>query len=144
MILLSVLTGQMNKGELNVQKTSSEGRTFPPQSSFPVHQVLGHTIAHHADRHMIMIDERLVTFTRTEYQVMRLILYAAEHYHAYVPFVNLRRCFRHPPDNLRRLLYRRINTLRAKLWPFELDIVNVRDQGYTLVHKASHRESELS
>jgi DNA-binding response OmpR family regulator len=126
-----------------VQKESVEGSTIPPRTSFPVHQVLGHTIEHNADMHTITIDERLVTFSRTEYQVMRLILHAAEHSHTYVPFVNLKQCFRHPPDNLRRLLYRRINALRAKLWPFGLDIVNVRDQGYALVRKASHMEIEI-
>lgn len=75
---------------------------------------------------------------------MRQILHAVEQHNAFVPFVNLRQCFRHPPDNLRRLLYRRINSMRSKLWPFELDIVNVRDQGYALVRKAVQTEIDIA
>ena len=100
-----------------------------------MHQILGHTVEHSADKHTITIDGRFVNFSRTEYQLMILLLQHVEQSKPFVLFADLRQCFRQPPDNLRRLLSRRMNCMREKLWPFELDIVNVRDQGYTLIHK---------
>ena len=106
----------------------------PPVSS-SMHQILGHTIEHSADKHAITIDGHFVNFSRTEYRLMILLLHHVEQLRPFVLFADLRQCFRQPPVNLRRLLSRRINYMREKLWPFELDIVNVRDQGYALIHK---------
>ncbi len=109
--------------------------SFSLPASSSMHQILGHTIEHSADKHTITIDGRFVNFSRTEYQLMILLLQHVEQSKPFVLFADLRQCFRQPPDNLRRLLSRRMNYMREKLWPFELDIVNVRDQGYALIHK---------
>ena len=119
----------------HVQKKRGEPMSFSPPVSSSMHQVLGHTIEHSADKHAITIDGRFVNFSRTEYLLMMLLVQHAEQSTPCVPFADLRQCFRQPPVNLRRLLSRRINYMREKLWPFDLDIVSVRDQGYTLIHK---------
>jgi DNA-binding response OmpR family regulator len=109
--------------------------SFSLPASSSMHQILGHTIVHSADKHTITIDGRFVNFSRTEYELMILLLQHVEQSKPFILFADLKQCFRQPPDNLRRLLSRRMNCMRERLWPFELDIVSVRDQGYTLIHK---------
>ncbi len=128
----------------HVQKKRVEAMSFFLPASSPTRQILGHTIEHSADRHTITIDGRFVNFSPTEYRLMILLLQHAEQSKPFVLFADLRQCFRHPPDNLRRLLSRRMNYMREKLWPFELDIVSVRDQGYTLIHKLVESEIEAN
>ncbi len=70
-----------------------------------------------------------------------LFLQHSENSMPFVSFTELTQCFEHPQSNLRRSLSRRINSLRERLWPYGLDIVNVRDQGYTLLLQPSYVKS---
>lgn len=106
---------------------------FSRQTLAPGPHIHGHVIQHCAETRTIVIDSGVIIFSRTDYSLLMLILQYAEDYQPFVPFTDLTRCFQHPHSNPRRSLSKRINSIRERLWPYDLDIVSIRDQGYTLL-----------
>ena len=113
-------------------------------SSFPTCRLFGHVLEEHARLHCITIDGLQIAFSRTECVLMALLMHHAQHPGDFASFATLGQGLKRPPVDLRRLLSRRINEMRPKLWPFELDIISVRDQGYTLTRKWVPARSEAS
>jgi hypothetical protein len=93
----------------------------------------GHVIQHCDETRTIVIDGGVNIFSRTDYALLMLILQHAQDGRPFVPFTDLALCFQQLHSNPRRSLSKRINSIRERLWPYGLDIVNMRDQGYTLL-----------
>lgn len=111
---------------------------FPGQKLSSGPRIQGHTLYHCAEAHVIILDDGLLHVSHTEYDLVMLLFQHAENSTPFAPFTAFMQCFKQPQSNLRRSLSRRINSLREQLWPYGIDIVNVRDQGYALLSLPSY------
>ncbi len=102
-------------------------------------QVHGHQVQHSDARHLVIIDRIIVACTPTEYTLlMPLLSHAGE----VVPFPRLLGLPEHQPltQSTRRSLTRHLSRLRARLWPFGLDILCLNGYGYLLLARSNEHE----
>ena len=100
----------------------------------------GHIVQHSDALHVLIIDGGIVSFTPTEYPLVMHLLQQTERQHSLdflVQWVRQHASSRCTKSSLRR----HIRNLRAKLWPFGLDILCIMGYGYML-HATSPNEAE--
>ena len=100
--------------------------------------VPGHRVQHSDAQHLLIIDDTVVPCTPAEY---RLLLPLVDAMGTVVPLATLAGITGLPLHNrhTRRILTQHISRLRAKLWPFALDIYCLTGYGYLLL--ATTREA---
>jgi DNA-binding response OmpR family regulator len=97
----------------------------------PGPHVAGHTISHDDQAQILLIDHRLLVCTPLQYRLLTLLLSQAGHCVPYDQLIALL-----PPvsgKTMKTRLQHLISPLRAKLWPFGLDIACLNNMGYLLV-----------
>ena len=94
--------------------------------------VQGHVIQYSDHHHLLIIDGVIVACTPIEYLLLMLILQRAERY---VPSSCLvQRALQSSLNrNTRRTLTQHMSRVRAKLWPFGLDLFCITGYGYMLL-----------
>jgi len=93
--------------------------------------IAGHRIQHSDAEHVLIIDDTVVSCTPTEYDLLIPLLLHAEEALSFTQILGTAE--RQPlPHHLRRRLTQHMSRLRAKLWPFELDILCLTGYGYLL------------
>jgi DNA-binding response OmpR family regulator len=97
-------------------------------------QLHGHQVLHSDTQHVVIIDGVVVPCTPTEYGLLVPLLY---HAGEAVPYMHLLGMSRQQPltHSIRLSLTRHISRLRARLWPFGLDIVCLIGYGYLLLSR---------
>lgn len=92
----------------------------------------GHRVQHSDAHHLLIIDETVVPCTPAEYALLLPLLDAQG---TVVPLATLAGLTGQSAPNrqTRRTLTQRISRLRAKLWPFDLDICCLTGYGYLLL-----------
>ncbi len=92
----------------------------------------GHRVQHSDAHHLLIIDETVVPCTPAEYVLLLPLLDAVG---TVVPLARLAAMTGQSAQNrqTRRTLTQRISRLRAKLWPFDLDIFCLTGYGYLLL-----------
>jgi DNA-binding response OmpR family regulator len=105
--------------------------------------VQGHVVQHSERHHLLIIDETVVHCTPTEYHLLMRLL---EHAERSVPFTSLVCYPSHASLNWRsrRTLAQHISRVRAKIWPFGLDIMCVIGCGYLLLPKPPEQLEQAS
>jgi DNA-binding response OmpR family regulator len=95
-------------------------------------KIQGHVVQHSEALHLLIIDGVIVTCSPTEY---RLLMRLLQHVEGHVPFEQLMGyAYASPLDgSTRRNLTQHMSRVRAKLWPFDLDILCITGYGYTLL-----------
>ena len=95
----------------------------------------GHRVQHSDAHHLLIIDDTVVPCTPGEYALLLPLLNALG---TVVPLATLAGMTGQSPQNrqTRRTLTQRISRLRAKLWPFDLDIYCLTGYGYLLLTTA--------
>ena len=94
--------------------------------------LLGHRIQYSDALHLLIIDEMVIPCTPTEYSLLQALL---QHAGEGVPINHL---LGRPAEQVvewhtRRNLTQHISRLRARLWPFGLDILCLNGYGYLLL-----------
>ncbi len=92
----------------------------------------GHRVQHSDAHHLLIIDDTVVPCTPAEYALLLPLMDAVG---TAVPLVRLAAMTGQPlcTRQTRRTLTQRISRLRAKLWPFDLDIYCLTGYGYLLL-----------
>jgi DNA-binding response OmpR family regulator len=104
-------------------------------------QLHGHLVQHSDAQHLLLIDGAVVPCTPTEYDVlMPLLKLAGEP----VPFSHLlggqgRQTL---TQGIRRGLTQQMSRLRARLWPFGLDILCLNSYGYLLLSRSNEQAED--
>jgi len=98
-------------------------------------QLQGHRIQYSDALHLLIIDETVIPCTPTEYSILQTLL---QHAGEGVP---LHRLLGRPAKqavewHTRRNLTQHISRLRARLWPFDLDILCLTGYGYLLLPRS--------
>jgi len=111
---------------------------MPHAGSVPLAQgppIPGHRVQHSDAHHLLIIDDTVVPCTPAEYALLLPLLNALG---TVVPLATLAGMTGQSPQNrqTRRTLTQRISRLRAKLWPFDLDIYCLTGYGYLLLTTA--------
>ena len=97
-------------------------------------QLQGHLVQHSDTQHLLLIDGAVVPCTLGEYDLlMPLLKHAGEP----VPFSHLlgRQGQQTLTRGIRRGLTQQMSRLRARLWPFGLDILCLNSYGYLLLSR---------
>ena len=105
-------------------------------------QLQGHLVQHSDAQHLLIIDGSVVPCTPGDYDVlMSLLRHAGEP----LPFSHLRRKQERQalPQGSRRSLTQQMSRLRARLWPFGLDILCLNSYGYLLLSRANEQCEEF-
>jgi len=99
-------------------------------------QLHGHQVQHSVTQHVVIIDGVVVPCTPTEYGLLVPLLY---HAGEAVRYAHLLGMSRQQPltRSIRLSLTRHISRLRARLWPFGLDIVCLIGYGYLLLSRSN-------
>jgi DNA-binding response OmpR family regulator len=102
-------------------------------------QLRGHRIQYSDALHLLIIDETVIPCTPTEYSLLQALL---QHAGEGVP---INRLLGRPAQqavewHTRRNLTQHISRLRARLWPFGLDILCLTGYGYLLLAR-SHEQA---
>ncbi|MFL5667653.1 MAG: hypothetical protein ACJ8BW_40850 [Ktedonobacteraceae bacterium] len=102
-------------------------------------QLHGHQVQHSDVRHLVIIDGVIVPCTPTTYNLLVPLLY---HAGEVVPFPRLLGLPEQQPlsRSIRRGLTQHMSRLRARLWPFGLDILCLTGYGYLLLAR-SHEQA---
>ncbi len=102
-------------------------------------QLHGHRIQYSDAIHLLIIDETAIPCTPTEYSLLRALL---QHAGEGVPMNDLlgRPARQAVEWHTRRTLTQHISRLRARLWPFGLDILCLSGYGYLLLPR-SHEQA---
>jgi len=102
-------------------------------------QLRGHRIQYSDALHLLVIDETVIPCTLTEYSLLQALL---QHAGEGVPIHRLLARPAVPPVewHTRRNLTQHISRLRARLWPFGLDILCLTGYGYLLLAR-SHEQA---
>ena len=106
--------------------------------------VQGHVVQHNERHHLLIIDETVVSCTPTEYHLLMQLLAHAERA---VPFTSLLGGYPSQTSltwRSRRILAQHISRVRAKIWPFGLDIMCVIGCGYLLLPKPPEQLEQAS
>ena len=92
----------------------------------------GHRVQHSGTHHLLIIDDTVVPCTPAEYALLLPLLASLG---TVVPLATLAGISGLPPRTrqTRRILTQHISRLRAKLWPFDLDIYCLTGYGYLLL-----------
>ena len=101
-------------------------------------QLKGHLVQHNDAQHLLLIDGAIVPCTSTEYEVlMPLLKHAGEP----VPFSHLlgNQGRQTLTQGIRRGLTQQMSRLRARLWPFGLDILCLNSYGYLLLPRSNEQ-----
>jgi DNA-binding response OmpR family regulator len=104
-------------------------------------QLHGHLVQHSDAQHLLLIDGAVVPCTPTEYDVlMPLLKHAGEP----VPFSHLlggqgRQTL---TQGIRLGLTQQMSRLRARLWPFGLDILCLNSYGYLLLSRSNEQAED--
>jgi DNA-binding response OmpR family regulator len=95
----------------------------------------GHRVQHSDAHHLLIIDDTVVPCTPAEYALLMPLLDAVG---TVVPLAKLAALSGQAPGTrqTRRTLTQRMSRLRAKLWPFDLDICCLTGYGYLLLATA--------
>ena len=104
-------------------------------------QLQGHLVQYSDAQHLLLIDGAVVPCTSTEFDLlMPLLKHAGEP----VPFSHL--LGRHGQQTLtlgiRRGLTQQMSRLRARLWPFGLDILCLNSYGYLLLSRPNEQAED--
>lgn len=101
-------------------------------------QLQGHQVQHNDAQHLLIIDGVVVPCTPNEYDLLLLLL---SHAGDAVPFTRLLGVPGQRPLNRRsrRGLTQHISRLRARLWPFGLDILCLTNYGYLLLSRPNEQ-----
>lgn len=95
-------------------------------------QLQEHQVWYNDQQHLLIVDSVVIDCTPSEYDVLLLLLRAAEEP---VPFARL--VYRDTQRSLalgpRHRLSQRVSRLRARLWPLGLDILCLTGFGYMLL-----------
>ncbi len=107
-----------------------------PGGLLPVPPVAGHSIQRDEAQHAFLIDQKLITCTRTEYRVLALLLERADRCVSYTQLSA--QCQDELLTDAAQIKQARIrimhvmSDLRSKIWALGLDIVAVMNTGYIL------------
>jgi DNA-binding response OmpR family regulator len=106
-------------------------------------QLHGHLVQHSDVRHLIIIDGVIVPCTLTEYHLLVILLY---HAGEVVPFARLLTLPEEEPlsRGIRRRLTQQVSRLRARLWPFDLDILCLTGYGYLLLSRSLDQSAQTA
>jgi len=96
-------------------------------------QLHGHQVQHSDRQHVVIIDGVVVPCTPTEYGLLVSLLYHAGEAVRYTHLLGL--SGQPLTRSIRLSLTRHISRLRARLWPFGLDIVCLIGYGYLLLSR---------
>ncbi len=97
-------------------------------------QLHGHQVQHSDTQHVVIIDGVVVPCTPTEYGLLVPLLYHAGEAVQYTHLLSMQG--QQPlTRSIRLSLTRHISRLRARLWPFGLDIVCLIGYGYLLLSR---------
>jgi DNA-binding response OmpR family regulator len=104
-------------------------------------QLHGHLVQHSDAQHLLLIDGAVVPCTPTEYDVLIPLL---KHAGEPVPFSHLlggqgRQTL---TQGIRRGLTQQMSRLRARLWPFGLDILCLNSYGYLLLSRSNEQAED--
>jgi len=99
-------------------------------------QLHGHQVQHSDTQQVVIIDGVVVPCTPTEYGLLVPLLY---HAGEAVQYTHLLGMTRQQPltRRIRLSLTRHMSRLRARLWPFGLDIVCLIGYGYLLLSRSN-------
>ena len=102
-------------------------------------QLRGHRIQYSDSLHLVVIDETVIPCTPTEYSLLQALLQRAGEG---IPINHLlgRPTKQVVEWHTRRNLTQHISRLRARLWPFGLDILCLTGYGYLLLAR-SHEQT---
>ena len=91
----------------------------------------GHVVQHSDTYRLLVIDGAIMHCTPSEYALLMRLL---QQHERHLPFELLEPCLclRSPSGNPRSALIRHMRRLRAKLWPYGLDILSITSYGYML------------
>jgi len=101
-------------------------------------QLHGHQVQHSDTQHVVIIDGVVVPCTPTEYGLLVLLLYNAGEAVQYTHLLGMSRQ-QLLTRSIRLSLTRHISRLRARLWPFGLDIVCLIGYGYLLLSRSNEQ-----
>ena len=103
--------------------------------------IAGHRVQHSDAHHLLIIDDTVVPCTPAEYALLMPLLDAVG---TVVPLTRLAAVTGQRPCSrqTRRTVIQRISRLRAKLWPFDLDIYCLTGYGYLLLATAPSTSDE--
>jgi DNA-binding response OmpR family regulator len=106
-------------------------------------QLQGHQVQYSAARHLVIIDGVIVPCTPTEYGLLVPLLH---HTGEVVPFPRLLGMSEQQPltRSLRRGLTQHMSRLRARLWPFGLDILCLTGHGYLLLARSNEQNEQVA
>ncbi len=106
-------------------------------------QLQGHQVQHSDVRHLVIIDGVIVPCTPTEYDLLVPLLY---HAGEAVPFPRLLGLSEQQPltRSIRRGLTQHMSRLRARLWPFGLDILCLTGYGYLLLARSNEQHEQAA
>ncbi len=101
-------------------------------------QLRGHRIQYSDALHLLIIDETVIPCTPTEYSLLQALL---QHAGEGVPINRLlgRPAKQAVEWHTRRNLTQHISRLRARLWPFGLDILCLTGYGYLLLARSNEQ-----
>ena len=104
-------------------------------------QLQGHLVQHSDTQHLLIIDGAVVPCTPTEYDVLLLLL---KHTGEPVPFTSLlgRQGRQTLTQGIRRSLTQQMSRLRARLWPYGLDILCLNSYGYLLLSRSNEQAED--
>ncbi|GAC1350771.1 MAG: hypothetical protein NVSMB27_36480 [Ktedonobacteraceae bacterium] len=102
----------------------------------------GHTVQHSDIHHLLIIDETVVPCTPTEYLLLLPLLKQAGRQVPFTRLVNSAYSCSLSQSS-RRCLTQQVSRLRAKLWPFDLDILCLTGYGYILLSR-TYQDMEVS
>jgi len=105
-------------------------------------QLQGHHVQHSDAQHLLLIDGAVVPCTPGEYDLLMPLLKCAGE-----PVSFPRLLGKHGRQTLtrgiRRGLTQQMSRLRARLWPFGLDILCLNSYGYLLLSRSNEQDEEI-
>ncbi len=105
-------------------------------------QLQGHLVQHSDVLHLLLIDSTIVPCTPSEYDVLLPLL---KHAGEPVPFSHLlgKQGRQTLTQGIRRGLTQQMSRLRARLWPYGLDILCLNSYGYLLLSRSNEQIEEI-
>lgn len=105
-------------------------------------QLQGHQVQYSDAQHLLIVDGAVVPCTPSEYDALLPLL---KHAGEPVPFASL--LGKHGRQTLtqgsRHGLTQQMSRLRARLWPFGLDILCLNSYGYLLLSRSNEQVEEI-
>jgi DNA-binding response OmpR family regulator len=101
-------------------------------------QLKGHLVQYSDAQHLLLIDGAILSCTPTEFNLLLPLL---KHAGEPVPFARLL-SRQQLTQGMRRGLTQQMSRLRARLWPFGLDILCLNSYGYLLLSRSDEQFEE--